>query len=512
MKLRFKREIQRLEREIKQRIQAKKLSQRKEVWFVAKALAELSGQQPSMVLKRILPRDKEQLENVLRLYQKIKDKRVREMKREPFFSKTFLNFNPTPYQLKFLKSRDKQQSLLWSRQSGKTTSVGLKLFKFCVLHPASQATITAPGFRQSKLVIEKTADWLYKMDPVAYRAWVEKCLRKSIRLRNRSRMKAFPFSLEKIRGETSDIVDVEELAFIPEAEELLHGTLMPQMATRWGRGAQIIVNSTPWGRGFFWRIQNDPKVFPHWRRFTVHWREPVKARLITQDFIDAQREQLMADRFAREYECKFTEDAGRWLSQDLITSCIDSTILEPWKIEESFSDLEFYIGCDLGKKVDYSVVVVLEKVGDTLILRHVHVFSLGTEYGGVIGYIKVLSERWRVTVRACVDVTREEHVLEDLQKVITACEVDGVIFGVKNKYEMASYLKQKMLKKQFKMYYNLDIIANLNIENFELTKTGETIFSHPQGTHDDIFWAICLACAATMKKEPKGPRDAFVFH
>ena len=501
MKLRFKREIQRLERQIKQKIQAKKLGQRREVMFVAKALAKLSGQQISRVLKRIMPRDEEQLENILRLYPKIKDKRVREMKKEPFFSKTFLNFNPTRYQLKFLKSRDKQQSVLWSRQSGKTTTVGLKLFKFCVLHPASQATITAPGFRQSKLVIEKTTDWLYKMDPVAYRAWVEKCLRKSIRVHNRSRMKAFPFSLEKIRGETSDIVDVEELAFIPEAEELLHGTLMPQMATRWGRGAQIIINSTPWGRGFFWRIQNDPKVFPHWRRFTVDWREAVKAGLITQDFIDAQREQLMADRFAREYECKFTEDAGRWLSQDLITSCVDSTILEPWKVEESFSDLEFYIGCDLGKKVDYSVVAVVEKVGDTLILRHVHVFPLGTEYGGVIGYIKVLSERWRVTVRACVDVTREEHVLEDLQKVITACEVDGVIFGVKNKYEMASYLKQKMLKKQFKMYYDLDIIANLNIENFELTKTGETIFSHPQGTHDDIFWAMCLSVAATMPRE-----------
>jgi len=501
--VRFRREIQRLEREIKQRIQAKKLSQRKEVWIVAKALAELSGQQPGVVLKRILPRDKEQLENVLRLYQKIKGRRVREMKREPFFSKTFLNFNPTLYQLEFLKSRDKQQSLLWSRQSGKTTTVGLKLFKLCVLHPATQATITAPGFRQSKLVIEKTADWLYRMDPVAYRAWVEKPLKTMIRLRNRSRMKAFPFSLEKIRGETSDIVDVEELGFIREAEELVQGTLMPQMATRWGKGAQIIVNSTPWGRGFFWRIQNDPKIMPHWRRFFATWREPVKARLITQEFIDAQRDQLTPDRFDREYECKFTGDEGRWLSQDLITSCVDSSILEPWKFDDSFSDLEFYIGADLGKKVDHSVIAVVEKVGETLILRHVHVFPLGAEYGGVIGYIKVLSERWRVTVKACVDVTREEHVLEDLENAVTSCDVTGVIFGVKNKYEMASFLKQKMLKKQFKMYYDPEVIANLNVECFELTKTGETIFSHPQGTHDDVFWAICLAVAGTMPREPE---------
>jgi len=489
-------------KELERRIQTQRaLSKRKEVEKVAQVLAELSGQQISVVLKRIMPKNDEQLEIILTLYDKIKDRTIIEMVGEPYFSETFLNFKETTYQLEFMSSPDRQQSVLWSRQSGKTTTVGLKLFKFCVLHPTSQATITAPGFRQSKLVIEKTADWLYKMDSVAYRAWVEKCLKQSIRLRNRSRMKAFPFSLEKIRGETSDIVDVDELGFIAEAEELVHGTLMPQMATRWAKGAQIIVNSTPWGRGLFWQIHNDPKVMPHWRRFIADWREPVKAGLITQDFIDAQRRQLAPDVFAREYECKFTDDAGRWLSQDLITSCVDSTILEPWKFDDSFSDLEFYIGVDLGKKADYSVISVLEKVGETLILRHVYVFPLDTEYGSVIGYIKVLSERWRVTVRASVDVTREEHVFEDLKKVITACKVDGIIFGVKNKCEMASYLRQKMLKKQFKMYYDPEIIANLNIENFELTETGETIFSHPQGTHDDIFWSIVLAAAGTMPRE-----------
>jgi len=249
---------------------------------------------------------------------------------------------------------------------------------------------------------------------------------------------------------------------------------------------------------------------PHWRRFFANWRDPVKAGLITQEFIDSQRQQLNPDRFDREYECKFTEDRGRWLSQDLITSCVDSSILEPWKFENSFSDLEFYMGCDLGKKVDYSVVAVVEKVGETLILRHVNVFPLETEYGSVIGYIKVLSERWRVTVRACVDVTREEHVLEDLEKVVTKCEVVGVIFSVENKFEMASFLKQKMLKKQFRMYYDPEIIANLNVECFELTKTGETIFSHPQGTHDDIFWAICLACSAAMPSEEPEPYLAVV--
>jgi len=37
------------------------------------------------------------------------------------------------------------------------------------------------------------------------------------------------------------------------------------------------------------------------------------------------------------------------------------------------------------------------------------------------------------------------------------------------------------------------------VERFELGKTGDVVFSHPQGTHDDVFWATALAVYATAK-------------
>jgi hypothetical protein len=35
---------------------------------------------------------------------------------------------------------------------------------------------------------------------------------------------------------------------------------------------------------------------------------------------------------------------------------------------------------------------------------------------------------------------------------------------------------------------DIDIAAELNVEKFELTKTGHLRFSHPEGRHDDVFW------------------------
>jgi len=46
------------------------------------------------------------------------------------------------------------------------------------------------------------------------------------------------------------------------------------------------------------------------------------------------------------------------------------------------------------------------------------------------------------------------------------------------------------------LYLDQDLIAQINVERFELTKTGQIQFSHPEGTHDDELWALALAVYA----------------
>ncbi len=55
---------------------------------------------------------------------------------------------------------------------------------------------------------------------------------------------------------------------------------------------------------------------------------------------------------------------------------------------------QLYAGLDLGRAQDHSVLAVIKQVEDQQQLIHCHQFPLKTSYGNVIGYVKVLCDRW----------------------------------------------------------------------------------------------------------------------
>jgi phage FluMu gp28-like protein len=156
----------------------------------------------------------------------------------------------------------------------------------------------------------------------------------------------------------------------------------------------------------------------------------------------------------------------------------------------------FYAGVDLAKKEDFSAVAVLRRDEDAFRLIHLNVFPQGTEYVGVINYLKALSERLRTVHKFLVDQTGVgEAVLEQAKKTVP--NIDGVILTAPSKQEILGYLKLMMQERRILFPYELDFLQELNIERYELTKAGQIQFSHPSGTHDDRFWAFALAVFAT---------------
>jgi phage FluMu gp28-like protein len=163
----------------------------------------------------------------------------------------------------------------------------------------------------------------------------------------------------------------------------------------------------------------------------------------------------------------------------------------------------FYAGIDLAKKEDFSVVAVLRKDEDAFRLIHLNVFPQGTEYVGVINYLKALSERLKTIHRFLVDQTGVgEAVLEQAKKTVP--NIEGVILTAPSKQEILGYLKMMMQEKRVLFPYELDFLQELNVERFELTKSGQIQFSHPDGTNDDRFWAFALAVFATRVPDTTG--------
>ncbi len=85
-----------------------------------------------------------------------------------------------------------------------------------------------------------------------------------------------------------------------------------------------------------------------------------------------------------------------------------------------------------------------------------------------------------------------DYIVEDMVRSGIP-NVKGVKFTIESKENLASILKDRMSRVIFKMPYDREAINELNVERYELMKTGHIQFSHPEGTHDDRFWAITLA-------------------
>ncbi len=143
----------------------------------------------------------------------------------------------------------------------------------------------------------------------------------------------------------------------------------------------------------------------------------------------------------------------------------------------------FFIGTDLGQKVDHSAVAVVRKDGDIISLVHLKRFKLGTEYGAVIGHMKLLQKALQTVHRIYIDRTGvgeffvEQAAKEELK------HVKGIMLSLLEKENIMGLLKRTMEKGELKIPYDSELINEINVERYEQTQTGQTKFTHPNGTH-----------------------------
>lgn len=105
---------------------------------------------------------------------------------------------------------------------------------------------------------------------------------------------------------------------------------------------------------------------------------------------------------------------------------------------------DFYTGTDLGKKQDHSVSAVIRRDKDgTLRLVHLKHFKLGTPYASVIGYLKVLNDRFQRIHQNLVDQTGVgDAVVEEAQRSVP--NLEGIMLSAPAKTDVFTHLKMMM--------------------------------------------------------------------
>ena len=426
------------------------------------------------------------------------------------FFQEALGFTPYPYQIELADLFEKNQFLAirWPRQTGKSFTVSALLLKYAWEHPNSTIAIVGPSWRQTKLNLRRISTFAKKLPQQQLRTQKTR-----ISLPNDSVIEAFPNNPETIRGPTFQVIWIEEANFIPNDEELYDSILFTLGTTN----GKLIATSTPWNTdSLFWKMCNH-KDYHDFAQSHLHWNDALEPKGPLKPAIVEKIKRQFGDdpqRWRREMEAEWAEDEDTWLPQSLIVNCIGTTKncdqdLQEYNPENNFEG-DFFAGLDLAQTKDYSVLSIVERQNDKLFLRHLKIFQQPTLYAQVLGYLKTLQDRWGGFQKIRIDYTREgPSIIADM----TTAGIDnpeGVNFSVPRKSEMASLLKQRMLNKQFfypllnwERPYRGDICTELNIERFDLRKDGAIGYSHPHGTHDDVFWSIALAVYATVEMAPE---------
>lgn len=426
-----------------------------------------------------------------------------------FFSEIF-GFKPFWYQLELadLFERNQFMAVRWPRQTGKSFTVSALLLKYAYEHPDSYIAIVGPSWRQTKLNIRRVSGFCKKLPQQGLH--VQKT---RISLANGSVLEAFPNNPDTIRGPTFSVVWLEEANFTPNDEDLYDAILFTLGTTN----GKFIATSTPFNTdSLFWKMCNH-KDYADFARHHFTWDKaldpegPLKAAII-----EKIKRQFGDDpaRWRREMEAEWAEDEDVWLAQSLIVSCVGTVKncgedLQEFNPEASYEG-EFFAGLDLAQTRDYCVLAIVERVNDRLFLRHLKIFPQPTKYAHVLGYIKSVQDRWGGFEKIRVDFTREgPSIISDMENA-GINNAEGVNFSVPRKSEMASLLKQRMMDQRlfypllnWERPYRGDICTELNVERYELRKDGAVGFSHPNGTHDDVFWSIALSVYATVTMAPE---------
>ena len=405
------------------------------------------------------------------------------------FAELLLGLKPFDYQRRLLSDKSKRIVACMGRQTGKTTTIAAKAIHFAYTHPNTTTLIVSPSLRQSMIMFDRILSFIHR-SPLLVKSIIRKT-RTIIQLSNGSQIIALPCSEHLLRGYTASLVIVDEANFTPE--RVITQIIFPMLSTT---GGSIIFLSTPWDKNhFFYKAFMNPN-------YSVHRVKSSECPLITPEFLAEMRQNMTHEAYLMEYEAEFVESASSYFPMELIRNCVDASLEFTDTIDDISASGPLYLGCDLGKLKDYSVIAIVQKSGDVIQLLYLQEFPLGTPYPAIIGAIVRACKKLNI-IRGLVDKSGPgETVLDELRRQ-ELHNIKAASFTIQKKAEYLTFLKLKMEQGKFKMPYSRRLCQQINEQRYEYTKSGQIRFWHPENSHDDMLWALALSVYSTKESEGK---------
>ncbi len=203
--------------------------------------------------------------------------------------------------------------------------------------------------------------------------------------------------------------------------------------------------------------------------------------------------------FQQEYMCQPADETTAFLPWDLIAACeyAEGEYRPPDWTAEPKPGRELFLGMDIGRVHDLTVLWLVERVGGVLFTREV----LTLEKQPFARQEELLWERLgRPGLRrACLDSTGlGRQLAERAQERFGASRVEAVNFTAPVKEDLAYGLRQCFEKRALRIPLEKNIRADLRAIKKTATSAGNLRFAADRGPggHADRFWALALAAMA----------------
>lgn len=195
----------------------------------------------------------------------------------------------------------------------------------------------------------------------------------------------------------------------------------------------------------------------------------------------------------QEYCCIAVDEASAFLPYELITTCELDNILKP--LSEIQHD--FYVGVDIGRRKDLTVIWVLEKIENIKYTRLVLELSKMPFYQQEEILHEILAHK--LFRRDCQDDTGiGMQMAENAQYKFGKFRVEGVTFSNRVKEDLAYHLRTEFENKTVFIPKSHEIREDLHSIRRLTTSAGNIRFDAERSDngHADRFWALALALHA----------------
>lgn len=428
---------------------------------------------------------------------------------------------PYPYQEKMISTiHDNRFSIFCvSRQCGKTTSYVAYILWYILFNSTKRVVILANKAKTARSILAKVK-LAYEEIPLWLQQGVAEWNKSSIELENGCRVEADSTSGNAARGDSVNLLILDELAFVPAniAEDFFR-SVYPTISK--GSTTKIVIVSTPNGINLFYKLWQESVAGKNaYMPFTMHWSE-VPGR--DEKWKEETIKNIGEESFQQEFELSFFGSATNTLiaSSKLRSLVFESPIhsergLDIYEMPQK--DHQYVLVADVGRGggADYSAFTIIDftdvpykvvakyksNVIKALVFPNV-IVEIAKKYNDAYLLIEANDVGSQVA-----DIIRYEHEYENmfcsvLDKKMSMYTITlranektklGVMTSKKVKNVGCSCLKS-LIESDTLIIKDFDIISELT--NFV---SKETSFGAQIGMNDDLVMTLVLFSWLTQQR------------